>query len=124
MIPANMKPRARHWQTEGQDPDYRFSLANERTFLAWLRTALALLAGAMLVHQFATRLQPQWLNLALSLALTLASALLSIGAYVRWKGNEQAMRHARALPRSALLPALTAAVMALALCVGLILGWQ
>jgi len=91
-----MKPRSPHWQTEGQDPDYRFSLANERTFLAWLRTALALLAGAMLVHQFATRLQPQWLNLALSLALALASVLLSIGAYVRWKGNEQAMRHARA----------------------------
>jgi len=119
-----MKPRSPHWQTEGQDPDYRFSLANERTFLAWLRTALALLAGAMLVHQFATRLQPQWLNLALSLALALASALLSIGAYVRWKSNEQAMRHARALPRSVLLPCMTATVLVLALCVGLILGWQ
>ena len=27
--------------------DYRFSLANERTFLAWTRTALALIAGGV-----------------------------------------------------------------------------
>lgn len=32
------------WRREGRDPDYRFSLANERTFLAWIRTALALLS--------------------------------------------------------------------------------
>ena len=43
----------------GTDPDYRFSLANERTFLAWLRTGLGLLAGAIalasLVHDFGPR---------------------------------------------------------------------
>ena len=33
------------------DPDYRFTLANERTFLAWLRTALALLAAGVAVVQ-------------------------------------------------------------------------
>lgn len=35
---------------EGEEPDPRFSLANERTFLAWLRTALALLAGGVAVR--------------------------------------------------------------------------
>uniref|UniRef100_UPI0021F2A03F DUF202 domain-containing protein n=1 Tax=Mycolicibacterium gadium TaxID=1794 RepID=UPI0021F2A03F len=43
----------------GSDPDYRFTLANEWTFLAWLRTGLALLAGAValasLVHDFGPR---------------------------------------------------------------------
>ncbi len=117
------RPR-RHWQEEGADPDYRFSLANERTFLAWIRTALALLAGAMLVHQFATRLQPQWVNLALSLALVVASALLSFGAFRRWKGNEIAMRHGSPLPRSVLLPLVAGAAIAIALCVGVILGLQ
>ena len=39
-----MKPR---WYEEGEEPDYRFTLANERTFLAWLRTALALIAGGV-----------------------------------------------------------------------------
>ena len=32
---------------QGTEPDVRFSLANERTFLAWTRTALALIAGAL-----------------------------------------------------------------------------
>lgn len=41
------------WRHQGQEPDYRFSLANERTFLAWMRTALALVAAAVLFHQFA-----------------------------------------------------------------------
>ncbi len=34
------------------EPDYRFTLANERTFLAWQRTALGLLAAAVAVVQF------------------------------------------------------------------------
>src|SRR5437667_421783 len=39
------------WWQEGKEPDYRFSLANERTFLAWIRTALGLLVAALaLVH--------------------------------------------------------------------------
>ena len=33
------------------EPDYRFTLANERTFLAWVRTALGLLAAAVAVVQ-------------------------------------------------------------------------
>jgi putative membrane protein len=37
------------WQQEGREPDYRFSLANERTSLAWMRAALALLAAAVLL---------------------------------------------------------------------------
>ena len=46
-----------HWQEQGKTPDYRFSLANERTFLAWIRTALAVLAGGILLHQFLQSLQ-------------------------------------------------------------------
>ena len=41
---------------EGVTPDYRFSLANERTFLAWLRTGLALVGGGFAVDQFLPRL--------------------------------------------------------------------
>jgi putative membrane protein len=40
-----------HWQRVGKDPDYRFTLANERTFLARIRTALAILAGSVVLHQ-------------------------------------------------------------------------
>jgi putative membrane protein len=37
----------RRWYDEGVDPDRRYSLANERTFLAWIRTSLALVADAI-----------------------------------------------------------------------------
>lgn len=39
----------------GTEPDYRFTLANERTFLAWIRTALALIAGGVAVAQLLPR---------------------------------------------------------------------
>ena len=101
------------WRDEGTDPDYRFSLANERTFLAWIRTALAVLAGAILVHQFATSLEPHWVNVAAGASLAGLAAALGAGAYVRWRGNEIAMRRARSLPNSQLVPVLSAAVAAL-----------
>ena len=50
-------PSLKWWQ-RGARPDYRFSLANERTFLAWIRTALALIAGAVGIDQFASHLGP------------------------------------------------------------------
>ncbi len=37
----------------GEAPDYRFSLANERTFLAWIRTALGFLAAGVGLDQLA-----------------------------------------------------------------------
>lgn len=114
----------KHWQHQGAEPDYRFSMANERTFLAWIRTALAILAGAMLLHQFATKVQPPWLLLTLSLALVMLSGVLSWGAYRKWRANEIAMRHAEALPRSVLLPFMAGAATVLAVIVAVILGLQ
>lgn len=104
-----------NWREEGKDPDYRFSLANERTFLAWIRTALALLAGGLLVHQFATKLEPEWINAAASSTLALLATLLALGAYVRWRSNEIAMRMEQGLPASPLLPLLSVAVALLGL---------
>lgn len=101
------------WFEEGKDPDYRFSLANERTYLAWIRTALAVLAGALLVRQFITELQPRWLVVLIAGALSVLAAMLGGGAYVRWRGNEHAMRLARSLPRTALVPLLSAVLVVL-----------
>lgn len=103
--------RTPDWRRQGTEPDYRFSLANERTFLAWIRTALALLAGGVLLEQFAVELKPQALLVALSVALAALAAVLCAGAYLRWKANEIAMRHARPLPHSVVLPLTAAATL-------------
>ncbi len=55
-------------RNDGETPDYRFSLANERTFLAWLRTALALIGGGFAVDQFLPDLRWGW-RVGLALAL-------------------------------------------------------
>ena len=82
----------------GTDPDYRVTLANERTFLAWLRTGLGLLAGAValsgLVHDFGPRLMRLGIT---TLLLTLSLAVI-VGAYWRWDRAERAMREQRPLP--------------------------
>jgi len=99
------------WRREGHDPDYRFSLANERTFLAWIRTALALLAGGVVLEQFATRLGSRGLVVAIATALALLCAVLCGLAYVRWRDNEIAMRHSRALSASVAIPVVSTAML-------------
>ncbi len=106
------------WRQQGQEPDYRFSLANERTFLAWIRSALALLAGGVLLVQFATRLSPQALVVAVGGALAVFAALLSVMAYRQWRNNEIAMRHAQPLPASAGIPVLAALVFLVCVAIG------
>lgn len=112
------------WYQEGEEPDYRFSLANERTFLAWVRTALAILAGALVLHEFAAKLRPHSMIAIISVALAVLSAVLGAGSYKRWKGNEIAMRHARSLPFSRLFILLSAAVLALSATAAVLLLLQ
>ena len=94
------------WQQTGVEPDYRFSLANERTFLAWVRTGLALLAGGVLLDQFSSKLQPHAVVLGLAIGLCLLAATICGSAYVRWRANEIAMRHAGPLPSTRAIPLL------------------
>ena len=91
------------WQT-GTRPDYRFSLANERTFLAWIRTSLAIVAGAIGIDQFASHLGSPQLRLLLSIILLMVGGTLGGVAYTRWARAERAMRREADLPLSFLLP--------------------
>ncbi|RKR07623.1 putative membrane protein [Kushneria sinocarnis] len=116
------KPRSRSlgtpaWFEQGRHPDYRFSLANERTFLAWIRTALAFMAGAVGIYQFAPDFATPVTREALGVLLTLGGASLALAAYRRWSRNEQAMRSDSALPytRLLLVVAIFVAIVALAL---------
>jgi putative membrane protein len=92
----------------GQDPDYRFSLANERTFLAWIRTALALLAGGVAVVQLIPAFKFHGGRLILGVTLVVLSIIVAAGSYYRWTANERAMRLGQSLQPS-LVPRLLAA---------------
>ncbi|WP_423183534.1 YidH family protein [Arthrobacter sp. NyZ413] len=98
-----MKLKEPLWRREGQRPDYRFSLANERTFLAWIRTALAILAGAIGIDQLAPEIAPTPVRISLCIAFAVIGALLALEAYRRWSLQEQAMRNNRELPHAWLL---------------------
>jgi putative membrane protein len=112
------------WRSEGNEPDYRFSLANERTFLAWIRTALALLAGGILLEQFSSKLQPHIVVLVLAISLGLLAAALCLLAYIRWRANEIAMRHARRLPGTLAIPLLAGTTLVIAAIVALLIASQ
>ncbi|MEV0113925.1 DUF202 domain-containing protein [Streptomyces sp. NPDC050844] len=110
---------------EGDTPDYRFSLANERTFLAWLRTALALIGGGFAVDQFLPDLRWGW-RIGLALALLVAGVLCSLRALNHWVRCERAMRRGEDLPTSRFptLLSLAVAVVALAMVVIVLFGWE
>lgn len=110
------RPRPTDPRTVGSDPDYRFTLANERTFLAWLRTALALAAGGLAaIHLLPDAFGSEALGLAL-LALGFVTAATS---FRRWYRSEVAMRLGEPLPPSRLpqLVAYAVAVFAVAAAV-------
>jgi len=86
------------WLLEGSNPDYRFTLANERTFLAWIRTALAIIAAAVLLHQMAPASSSNTFHLFVPVALVIFAGALVVSAYIRWRTYEMAMRHGKALP--------------------------
>lgn len=79
-------------------PDPRFTMANERTFLAWNRTALALIGGGLAIDQFLE--SGRVARLALAIPLILLGAVLAGGSYSRWRANQTAMEGGESLPPS------------------------
>ncbi|MGV8399284.1 YidH family protein [Pseudomonas aeruginosa] len=91
----------------GEQPDPRFTLANERTFLAWIRTALALLASGIAVEAFNLSVFSPAAKSILVIGLLSLSLIVSLGAFWRWLSIERALRLQTALPVSPLLPLLS-----------------
>jgi len=81
----------------GDEPDARFSLANERTFLAWIRTALALLAAGVALEALDLPIE-RHVRLAASIVLVSLGVLAPVAAWVGWARGERAMRQRRPLP--------------------------
>ncbi|PZF85261.1 YidH family protein [Jiangella anatolica] len=89
----------------GSEPDPRFTFANERTFLAWIRTALALLAAGIALEALEIP-DHNGLRLVLVVALSALGAACSVLAFFRWARAERALRESRPLPSPALAPVL------------------
>jgi len=90
----------------GTEPDPRFSLANERTFLAWIRTSLALLAAGVALEGLNLALQPG-LRLAASVVLVLLGLITPLQAWRGWARDERAMRRGEPLASPSLAAPLT-----------------
>ena len=91
----------------GKDPDYRFTLANERTFLSWIRTSLALVAGGL----GAVVVLADVPGIEVLGVVVLALAFVAAGtAYRRWALNERAIRLDEPLPPSTLPQIMTIGV--------------
>lgn len=102
----------------GHEIDPRFSLANERTMLAWIRTALALLAGSVALEVVDLKI-PDAVVRVVSIVLGVLAAGAAAGAWVRWARIERDLRTDRPLPppRAALIVVLVVAVVGLVLAV-------
>jgi putative membrane protein len=90
----------------GTEPDPRFTLANERTFLAWIRTSLALLAGGIAVEAFTSDLLGPGIRKTTAILLLVLAMVIGAGAFFRWLNVERAMRQKAPLPLPVIAPIL------------------
>ena len=114
------EPADRRWPRrvygQGSEPDPRFTFANERTFLAWIRTGLGFLAAGVAIAAVARLSSRLGVEVRIaSIALIVCGLLTGAGAFLRWMSNERALRLNQRLPSSLMLPLLVAALVVVAL---------
>lgn len=93
------------------EPDPRFTLANERTFLAWIRTSLTVIAAAVATEAVMVDLWSDTVRESLAALLLVGGTAISAGAGFRWLAVERALRRGRPLPLSPLVPLLALVVL-------------
>ncbi len=105
---------------EGREPDLQLSFANERTFLAWERTALGLITAGLAITQLLPSFDFPGGRRLLGLPLIALGVVIAAVSYWEWHHNQEAMRHDRPLPRS-WLPLVVAIVVAVVAILGFVL---
>lgn len=116
-----MTERRPHWVYDhGEEPDPRFSLANERTFLAWIRTSLAIIAGAVALHSLGLP-GSSTVRDVMILVLVALGATTTVVAYLRWARVERAMRLRTPLPAFGLGMLMTGSIVVVAVVLAVVL---
>lgn len=115
-------PGATAGDKTGTEPDPRFTFANERTFLAWSRTALALVVAGLAVVQLLPPFPgvPAGRHL-LGVPLIALGAVLAVAAYLEWVRDQRALRRGEPLPRSVMPWILSAAITGMAVISAVVL---
>jgi putative membrane protein len=107
-----------------EETDYRFTLANERTYLAYLRTSLACYAGGLSAVQFLDLGPDRWPARIIGVVLVVAGLVTTAGAFRRWQANTIAMRGGKPLPVTR-LPLMLGATIVVVGLVGLLFSlWR
>lgn len=115
------RPRFRPRRDVGEDPDYRFTLANERTFLAWIRTSLAMIAGGLAVVQLVPAFGLAGGREVLGGVLIALGTVLAVGSMSRWANAEEAIRQGLPIPATRLPFVLAIGVIGVSLMVAILL---
>ncbi|MEU4314223.1 DUF202 domain-containing protein [Nocardia sp. NPDC024068] len=111
-----------HDDESGREPDYRFTLANERTFLAWIRTAFALLAGGVAVGQLFTGELDPITHRILGGGCVVLAVFVAVGAFLRWRQVQAAMRRDGPLPGPVMVKLMVGGVLVAAVGCALLIG--
>jgi inner membrane protein YidH len=104
----------------GHEPDIQMSFANERTFLAWERTALGLITAGLAITQLLPSFDFPGGRRLIGLPLIALGIVIALVAYWEWHTNQEAMRHDRPIPRTH-LPLVVAIVVAVVAAFGFVL---
>jgi inner membrane protein YidH len=114
---ADVSRRSRRAEAVGEEPDARFSYANERTFLAWIRTALGLMTAGLAITQLLPPFDFPAGRRLIGLPLIALGIVIAITSYWQWRANERAMRLGQPLPASP-LPRIVAVVVGVCAVIG------
>lgn len=119
--PARAADQAGAAAADGTEPDARFTFANERTFLAWTRTALAFVVAGLAVVQLLPAFPGvPWGRHVLGVPLIILGGLIAVVGYSQWARSQRALRHGEPIPPSMLPRVLAATISAVAILAAVI----
>ena len=102
------------------EPDVQLSFANERTFLAWERTALALITAGLAITQLLPSFDFPGARRLIGLPLIGLGTVIAAVSYWEWHRNQGAILYDRPLPTSR-LPVIVAVVVTIVAVFGFVL---